>query len=87
MIPYQDLTRVENNRSLIRKAKKLIDLSTNIKTCFQGEDFSSYCQIYPCLYLLYGVGEEEYLHSPNFNFDDSLLINCLKQLIKLLEIN
>lgn len=81
------LPRVENNRSLIRKAKKLIDLSTNIKTCFQGEDFSSYCQIYPCLYLLYGVGEEEYLHSPNFNFDDSLLINCLKQLIKLLEIN
>ncbi len=80
------LSRVENSRYLIKKAKRLIDLKTIKKTYFQGEDFSSYCQIYPCLFLLFGIGDEEYLHSSNFNFDDSLLPQCLEQLIKLLSI-
>ncbi len=81
------LPSINNNNSMMKKASKLINLKITHKTYFQGEDFSLYTYKFPCLFLLYGIGEENYLHSPNFNFDDSLLINCLDQVIELMKMN
>lgn len=81
------LPSIKNNEHLIKQAKELINLEILNFTFFQSEDFSMYSNILPSLYLLYGIGEENYLHSDNFNFDESILNKCLKQVIKLLKIN
>lgn len=81
------LPKINNNRKLIKQASKLLDFSLLNKTYFQGEDFSLYTEKYPCLYLLFGIGDTPLLHSQDFNFDDSLLNLCLNKLINLLKIN
>lgn len=81
------LPMINNDRNLIYKAKEKIPLAISYHTYYQGEDFSLYSQKYPSLFLLYGIGDTPYLHSSNFNFDDSLLEECLSTLIKLLSID
>ena len=80
------LPSLVNNIELINKGKKFIDIHQLTKTYFQSEDFSLYTNKYPCLYLLYGLGDSDYLHSSKFNFDDQILNHCLSQVIKLLKI-
>ena len=80
------LPMINNDANLINRAKEKIPLVISNHTYYQGEDFSLYSQKYHSLFLLYGIGDTPYLHSSNFNFDDSLLKECLSKLIKLLSI-
>ncbi len=81
------LPSVKSDLHLINESKKLINI-THLKTTFlQGEDFSLYTNKYPCLFLLLGVGDTSLLHTPSFNFDDSILPNAVKQIIPLLEMD
>lgn len=81
------LPMINNDNKLINKAKKVIPLKVLNHTFFQGEDFSLYSNKYQSLYLLYGIGEVNYLHTSTFNFDDQLLLSCYKQLVNLIKIN
>ena len=81
------LPSVKSDLHLINKSKKLINI-THLKTTFlQGEDFSLYTNKYPCLFMLLGVGDTSLLHTPSFNFDDSILPNAVNQIIPLLEMD
>lgn len=81
------LPMINNSPILIDKAKKLIPLTSVNHTFFQGEDFSLYSSKYSTLYILVGLGDVDYLHSPTFNFDESILIDAFDKIIKLLSIN
>lgn len=81
------LPMIKNDNKLLKQAKKLIDLNVINKTFLQGEDFSLYGKKYPILYLLYGIGETNYLHTPNFNFDEALLTSCFNKVINLLNLD
>lgn len=81
------LPNVKNDLQLINKSKKLINVIQLKTTFLQGEDFSLYTIKYPCLFLLLGVGKTPLLHTPSFDFDDSILPNVVNQIIPLLEMD
>ena len=81
------LPMINNSPSLIDKAKKLIPLTTINHTFFQGEDFSLYSSKYSTLYILVGIGDVDYLHSPTFNFEESILSSTFNKIIKLLTLD
>ena len=71
---------------MISNAQRFINLTVLNKTFLQGEDFSLFCEKFPSLYLLYGIGEQNYLHTSNFNFDEDILYSCLNKVISLLSL-
>lgn len=81
------LPPIKNDSLTLERAKKLVSLRLLDTPFFQGEDFSLYTEEYPCLFLLLGIGDVPYLHSPDFDFDDGILEHALKQLIPLLKID
>ena len=49
----------------------------------QAEDFSAYGKVCPSLYMFLGVGEVPPLHSPYFDFDESVLEKGLETFLRL----
>lgn len=80
------LPPLKNDSSILEKAKKLLSFRLLDGPFFQGEDFSLYTEQYPCLFLLLGIGDVPYLHSPDFDFDDSILEDALERLLPLLSL-
>lgn len=53
------------------------------RSVLQAEDFSAYGKVCPSLYMFLGVGEVPPLHSPYFDFDESVLEKGLETFLRL----
>lgn len=76
---------VKNEATLFRKIKNNIQIQTT-DALFLCDDFSFYNSLCPSLYSFLGIGNTHSLHSPFFDFDDSVLESGLQFFIDVLKI-
>lgn len=80
---------VTNDETLLKRVEE--QLRADAPKRYEGlalttEDFAWYQQFVPGVFLFLGVGDTEELHSPRFNFDESVLAKGLAMYERLLEL-
>lgn len=74
---------VANDPLLLRAAQARFPILP-AEPSFLTEDFSAYQQRVPGVYFWLGIGDTPALHSPSFDFDESVLQTGLRLLYSLL---
>ncbi|MDE7264076.1 MAG: amidohydrolase [Anaeroplasmataceae bacterium] len=64
---------VINDKALVKKYEKTLQLGTLPAPFLQAEDFGCYTRNYKCMFMLLGSGEEHFLHTDTFDFDMDIL--------------
>ena len=66
---------VLNDPALCEKAQRLAKLEELAQPSMTAEDFGWYQRLVPGVFFFLGLGDVPALHSDNFDFDDSVLVN------------
>lgn len=74
---------VKNSSTLLSEAQKATQICLLRKPYWQADDFSVYAESCPSLYMLLGTGNTFPLHSPYFDFDESILEKGLRAFVEL----
>jgi amidohydrolase len=76
---------VKNDPTLFSKCKKAFDLQTT-EPLWLSDDFCFFGSLCPILYCFLGLGKNENLHSPHFDFNEAVLVHGLDYFMSILNL-
>ena len=79
----EDAEKAEKREEIVMKRMAVLCLLLLCARVAWAEDFSAYARCCPSLYMFLGAGDTYPLHSPYFDFDESVLKKGLEAFVRL----